>query len=185
MKATLSIPAAAMSAGLLAACAGVHVRTSVAPQVQLTGLHTFAVLNTPRRRSGTGGGENDPMLQNSITSRALRSDLIAQFEARGYALDSVRPDFTVAYYATANEKLDVSEYDYGYRWRPGWWGPIAYPDVQQYTQGTVIVDAINPTTKELEWRGQGKARVSDDPQTYAKELDKTVEAIVDRFPLNR
>jgi len=178
----LTIPAAAISAGLLAACASVHVRTTAAPQVQLTGLHTFAMLDTPRRRSGAGGGDNDPMLQNSITSRALRSHLIAQFEAHGYTLDSVKPDFAVAYYATANEKLDVSQYDYGYRWRPGWWGPISYPDVQQYTQGTVIVDAINPATKELEWRGQGTARVSDDPQTYAKELDKTVEAIVDRFP---
>jgi Domain of unknown function (DUF4136) len=178
----LTIPAAAMTAGLMAACASAHVRTTATPQVQLTNLHTFTVLDTPRRRSGADRGDNDPMLQNSITSRALRRDLIAQFEARGYTLDSVKPDFTVAYYATADEKRDVSDYDSGYRWRPGWWGPIAYPDVQQYTQGTVIIDAINPTTKALEWRGQGVARVSDDPQTYANELGKTVEAIVDRFP---
>jgi Domain of unknown function (DUF4136) len=179
----LTIPAAAISAGLLAACASsVHVRTTADPRVPLTGLHTFAVLETPHRRSGASKTDNDPMLQNSITNRALRRDLITQFEARGYTLDSVKPDFTVAYYATAHEKVDPLNYDYGHDWRPGWWGPISYPDVQQYTQGTVIVDAINPTTKQLEWRGRGVARVSDDPQAYAKELDRTVAAIVDRFP---
>ncbi len=181
----LTIPAAAMSAGLLAACAGIHVHTDAAPQAALTGFHTFAVLDAPRRRSGADAGDNDSMLQNSITNQALRTDLIARFEARGYTLDSIRPDFTVAYYATTHEKPDPADYDYGYQWRPGWWGPISFPDPKPYTQGAVVVDAINPTTKQLEWRGRGVAKVSDDPHAYEKELNKTVTAIVDRFPSAR
>ena len=54
--------------------------------------------------------------------------------------------------------------------------------VTQYTQGTVIVDVINPTTKELLWRGQGVAAVSDNEAQYEQDLWKTVTAILDKFP---
>jgi len=59
------------------------------------------------------------------------------------------------------------------------------PTVTQYTQGTVIVDVFDPKTKELLWRGQGVAAVSDNEQQYEQELKKTVEAIVDKFPARR
>ncbi len=54
--------------------------------------------------------------------------------------------------------------------------------LQEYTEGSVIVDVVNPKTKELLWRGQGVARVSDDPNVYAKELEQTVNAILKKFP---
>jgi hypothetical protein len=46
----------------------------------------------------------------------------------------------------------------------------------------VIVDVFDPRTKDLLWRGQGVAAVSDDEQQYEQELKKAVEAIVDKFP---
>jgi hypothetical protein len=174
-----------LTLALPAACApAIHVRTAAAPDAQLTNLHSFIVLAAPKRRSGSNpASEDDPMLQNSITNQALHRDLISNFQEHGYVIDSAKPDFAVAAYASAQQKLDVTQYDYGYPyWRHGWWGPIGVPEVTQYTEGTVVVDVINPTTKELLWRGTGKASVSDDPQVYAKELAKTVATIVDRFP---
>src|SRR6202011_2292027 len=109
-------------------------------------------------------------------------DLVTVFENRGYVL-SDHPDFAVAYYASASEKLDVAEWDYGYRYDPLWWSdPGPYPPAVTYTEGTVIVDVINPSTKELLWRGQGVARVSDDQGQYEQDLGKTVTAILDKFP---
>jgi hypothetical protein len=168
----------------MAACATpVHVRTAAAPNTQFSTLHRFIVMATPPR-GGAGDQSNtiDPMLQNSITYRALHNDLVSNFQERGYVIDSTNPDFAVAAYATARQRLDVTQYDYGYPyWRWRWWGPPV-PEVTQYTEGTVVVDVVNPKTKELLWRGQGVAAVSDDPQTYAKELARTVEKIVERFP---
>lgn len=173
-----------LTLALPVACApAIHVRTAVAPDATLTNLHTFIVL-APQRKSGTTqADEDDPMLANSITYQALHNDLVSNFQEHGYVIDSAKPDFAVAAYASARQKLDVSQYDYGYPyWRHGWWGPIDVPQITQYTEGTVVVDVINPTTKALLWRGQGKAAVSDNPQTYAKELAKTVATIVDKFP---
>jgi hypothetical protein len=168
----------------LAACGtAVHVRTAAAPDAHLGNLRTFIVMATPQRPATSDRLSDDPMLQNSITYQALHADLVSNFQERGYVIDSGNPDFSVAAYATARHKLNVNEFDYGYPyWRHGWWGPIGVPEVTEYTEGTVIVDVINPKTKELLWRGQGQADVSDDPQTYAKELARTVAKIVDRFP---
>jgi Domain of unknown function (DUF4136) len=168
-----------------AACApGVHVRTAAAPDAHLTNLHTFIVMATPSRRArASASDEVDPMLENSITYHALHADLISNFQEHGYVIDSAKPDFAVAAYASARQKLDVTQYDYGYPyWRYRWWGPLDYPEITQYTEGTVVIDVIDPKTKDLLWRGQGVASVSDDPQVYAKELAKTVAKIVDRFP---
>ena len=102
-----------------------------------------------------------------------------------------------AYYASTNQKLDLTYWDYGYTWRPNWWngwgrrwgrgwggdwGIASGPVATQYTEGTVIVDVFDPKTKDLLWRGQGVAAVSDDEAQYEQELKKTVEAIVDKFP---
>ena len=110
----LATPAALVLA--LTACASVDVRTAKSPDANLSALHTFAIMPQPDRRYPAAHSTNDPMLVNSITNRALRDDLVKAFENRGDT-----PDFTVAYYASAKEKLDVTYWDYGYRYSPSWW----------------------------------------------------------------
>jgi hypothetical protein len=132
------------------------------------------------------------MLVNSISNRALRSDLQQGFEKLGYAVNDSTPDFCVAYYASTNQQLDITTWNYGYPFRPrrwaGWgfyqprFGAAFDPMVTQYTQGTVIVDVFDPKTKDLLWRGQGVANVSDNQQQYTQELQTTVSAILAKFP---
>jgi hypothetical protein len=163
------------------ACASsVNVRTQVAPDASFAGRRTFSILPVPPRSvDAASAASDDPMLANSITNRALVDDLTRAFEARGYVLSTTNPDFTVAYYASTRERLDINTWNYGYSWRR--W-PRRYVDVTEYTEGTVIVDVIEPSTKELLWRGQGVSAVSDDPAIYTRELDKTVTAILNKFP---
>jgi hypothetical protein len=175
---------------VLAACASVDVRTAKSPDANLGALQTFNVMQAPDPGPPTANSANDPVLVNPVTSRALRTDVFKGFESRGYAVSDT-PDFLVAYYASAKKKLDVTDWDYGYpfysRWwspmGPGWgpeWGPAGI--VTQYTEGTVIIDVLNPQSKELLWRGQGVAQVSDDEPRYEQDLWKTVTAILDKFP---
>jgi hypothetical protein len=161
----------AAAALTLAACASaVQVRTAISPDASLAGLRTFQVLPTPSPNiaSMQSGGTNDPMLVNSISNRALRADLEQQFTHLGYAVNDSTPDFAVAYYACTKQKTDISTWDYGYPLRPRWWrgwGP------RWGTIGTPMV-----------WRGQGVAQVSDNQQQYQQELQKSVAAILAKFP---
>jgi hypothetical protein len=186
MRLTQLVTAAVAAALTVTACApGISVRTALSPDASLHELHTFRVLPTPKPKIARAvSSANDPMLVNSISNRALRADLAQEFASRGYVPSDSNPDFLVAYYASAKQKLDITYWDYGYPWRPHWWsgrgrrGPV----VTQYTEGTVIVDVIDPKTKDVLWRGQGVAAVSDDQQQYQRDLKKTVEAIVNKFP---
>jgi len=208
-KILLTTIAGAFVLTAVACSSGVQVRTAVSPGESLTGLHTFSVLAAPERSANAPAlPANDPMLDNSITNQQLRNDLVQGFEGKGYALASSNPDFQVAYYSGTKQKMDTTywnpgpSYRYGYRgyglrrsrfaWAWPWYssypsysgyspyGPIA--QVQEYTQGCVIVDVIDPKTQELLWRGQGMASASTDPATYAKEIAQSVSAILKKFP---
>jgi hypothetical protein len=171
----------------LTACASVDVRTVTSPDANLGALHTFTVMTNPKPTSPAAPSADNPMLVNSISNRALRADLVKAFENRGY-VRSDNPDFAVAYYASTKEKLNISYWDYGYAYYPRWWGGWGpgfggyAPTATEYTQGTVIVDVVNPSTKELLWRGQGVAAVSDNEAQYEQDLWKTVTAILEKFP---
>jgi hypothetical protein len=182
-KARRTIPTAVASIALVASAAchsgSVQVNTLAAPNAQLTGRSSFRILPMPTAR-GVKLSAQDPMLQNSITYQALREELAKDMESRGYsAATGGSADLDVAYYATAQPKLDVQTWDYGYNWR-GF--PRRAVDVSQYEQGTVLVDVIDPRTHELLWRGQGVAHVSTNPSKYSDELRHTVDAIVKKFP---
>ena len=172
--------------GLLAAGAcrsSIEVRTMAAPDAGLATLHSFQMLPGPARRDGRPvTGSDDPMIANSIANRAIREQIQKAFMDRGYALDERLPDFAVAFYATSREKLDVGLWDYGYPFYPGW---PRYPrptQITQYTEGSVIVDVVRPVTRELLWRGEGRAALSDDPSENVSQLMKTAAAIIAKFP---
>jgi len=155
-----------------------------APEVSFNDLQSFRMLPSPARRDGRPvTGEDDPMVANSIANRALRDHIIKSFQDRGYALDNRNPNFAVAFYASARERLDVTTWDYGYPFYPGWPRyPQQSPSVIQYTEGSVVIDVVRPGTRQLLWRGVGKAVFSDDPVENVKQLTKAAEAIVAKFP---
>jgi hypothetical protein len=162
----------------LGACNSVQVRTLVAPGADFKGRTTFKLLSA-KMRANAQLPPNDPMLVNSITYRRMRAAIRTALENKGYKAVEDGESMDVAYYASAREKLDVRSYDYGYRWRR--W-PQERTEVYQYTQGTVIVDIIDPASKELLWRGQGRAEVSDDPDKFAEQVEETANKILEKFP---
>jgi hypothetical protein len=163
---------------------GIEVRTMVAPDARLATLHTFRMLPGPARRDGRpAAGADDPMIGNSIANRTIRKEIAKAFEERGYALDERNADFAVAFYATAREKLDVSDWDYGYPFYPRWPRyPGAVQTVAQYTEGSVVIDVLKSGTRDLLWRGEGRAELSNEPAENVKQLAKTAAAIVAKFP---
>jgi hypothetical protein len=172
---------ATITATALVACGpSVRVTTMAAPDTRVGQFRTFRVLTPPPRRDGRRE-PGDPMLVNSISNQALQSNIADAFIARGYILDPIAPSFTVAYYASARERLDLSLWDYGYRGR---WGGFRNMDPipVYYTEGTVVIDVIDAVTNDLVWRGRGTERTTDDPGAYQKSQRDAVAAIVRKFP---
>lgn len=205
MRSTLLL-GAVIGTAIIGCSTGVQVRTAVEPNADLASLHTFYVLTPPTHSANAAPlSANDPMLDNSITNRALKGDLTQALESRGYAaVPRQSADFVVAYYAGTQQKLDTTYW--GPRFDPGWryryrgrrdWAwpyygaayyggmnPWAYgrASVTSTTEGKVIVDITDPKTSELLWRGQGVEPVSNDPTKYASALQGVVNAILAKFP---
>lgn len=174
------VAALAFVAAACSSASNVQVRTQSAPGFATTGRSTFRILPVPARGDGVTLQSNDPMLANSITNHQLRQDVRQALESRGYRpADGERADLDVAIYAAANQALDIRSYNYGYTWR-GW--PREYTTVTPYEKGTVIVDLVDPSSRQLLWRGQGVAQVSENPNKYANELGKVVDKIAKKLP---
>lgn len=185
MRKAMMVAAGGMLALAALGCgASYEVHTMSAPDARLTELHTFRVLPAPRPRDGAARvGAYDPMVNNSIANRALRDAIVGELANRGYTLDERAPDFLVAVYASAQERLDVTDWDYGYPYWPRGRVPgVPVERVTQYTEGTVVVDVITPGTRDLLWRGSASARLTEDPVEDTKELGKVARAIVRKFP---
>jgi hypothetical protein len=184
MRSTLRLVYSSIILATVGCGPSIEVRTMASPDRGLTGLHTFRVLPSPARRDGRAvTGADDPMISNSIANRAIREHIEKAFLGRGYLIAERNPDFAIAFYATAREKLDVTLWDYGYPFYPGWprYGrPVQ--TVTEYTEGSVIIDVIDPRSRELLWRGEAKARLSDDMSKNVDLLATAAEAIVGKFP---
>jgi hypothetical protein len=156
MRSALVLGGLAALALVSASCSSrVRVTTAAAPGASLVDLHTFRVLNAPRRPGTSGSLTADPLLTNSIMTQRVHADLVQGFEKRGYVQDSTNPDFLVAYYVM---------------------------EAREDTRGSVIIDVIHPRTMELLWRGQGVVNMWTGSITYGLELDDSVAAIVRKFP---
>ena len=179
-----TIAAGALSLASVGCASSIEVRTMAAPRVTLTEFQTFRLLPMPPRRDGlASAGSYDPMVNNSITNRALRESVVRAFQDRGYVLMEPRADIAVAVYASAREKLDLSMWEYGYPYWPHWWrSGMPQQTIIQYTEGTVVIDVIDPFSRELIWRGSGVATLEDDPAQNTKQLQKVAAAIIAKFP---
>ena len=189
--------AAVIAATLASACGNyVDVRTAVAPEAVMLGTRqTFAVVEA--RADSSISALNDPMIENSITSQAIHDQVKAAFEARGYRYTTKNPDFLVTYQATIAPIMDIystNTYGHGYSGYRGWYGYSGYNDpywtdpygyghaVGTFERSRVIIDAFDPGTGKLLWRGEGTSGEYSDSKRYVKELRHAVNAVAKKFP---
>lgn len=208
------IATAGIAMAALAACGpSIEVRTVAAPEaITLGRRQTFRVVEAGSDSTGylngngnsngngdvNGYGIRDPMIHNSITSKAVHDEIKTAFESLGYRYSPANADFEVAYKATIAPIMDIRSYGvggygyhgFGYYRNMGYYG-YGYDGfgccggfgdaVATYDRSTVIIDAIDRDGKLL-WRGQGTADGYTGSRRYMKDLRHAVTAIAKKFP---
>lgn len=118
---------------------------------------------------------NDPLAVNPMNDRRVQAALDSQLVAQGYTRDrSGKQDFFVAYHAATQNRVDVQEWGYG----PGRLRSRRI-DVNQYTQGTLIVDVVDAASKQLVWRGSATGTI--EPKEADKKIKKAVAKLMEQF----
>jgi len=152
---------------------GMNVKTDYDRSFDFGRLKTFA-FKDQRRPDG------NLLQRNTLVDNRIREALKRDLEARGFRYQPDGPaDFVIAYYARERERAEVEPIGYGmpYRWRWGW-GPRVW--TRYYTQGSVVVDFIEPGSNQLIWRGRVTDTVNGLDQSD-KQIDKGAKELVKHF----
>lgn len=134
-----------------------------------------------------------PAQVNQLNANRVLNAVKADLNKKGFS-ESATPDMLVhiAFFTKAGQTVTAtsSYYGYGYGgyYRPYYWGGPAggmgYTtyDVNNYIDGSLIIDIADGQTKNLLWEGIGNKQMdqpSDDPE---KAINSAVTAIMASFP---
>lgn len=119
-------------------------------------------------------GFDDPLAHDSLNDGRIRAALESNLMSNGFGMEELeRPDFAVAYYVTAKNKFNVS--DYG---PPRFFGRREI-SVSEYTEGTLTIEMFDTATRRLVWRGRASGTV--EMKGTDKKINKAVEKLVKQF----
>lgn len=165
---------------VVAGCAtGPKIYTSKDPSADLAGFATYgfvAELGTDRQE------------YSSLLSQYLKASTARQLELRGYR-PSANPDLLVNFYVNTKEKVRSTQTPsaagyYGYRYPYyGAWGGYE-TTVTQYTEGTLTVDLVDASEKQLVWEGTATGRITDEVrENLQPAVETAVSAIFAQYPI--
>jgi len=177
-KAILSLIAAVS----IVACGGVKYNSDYDPQADFDGLSTY------QWAQRTPTGDDDPRVYNDIVNSRMQLATDRALEAKGYSKATSNPTFFVAWHGAIDGKMSVSTINnhYGYGW--GWYGGMGMGTSQTYVnewdEGTILVDIIDGQSENLVWRGTATAELkqSRDAAQAQQRLDDVLANLLQRFP---
>jgi len=172
-----------LAAVSVVACGGVKYNSNFDPQASFDGFNTYAwAQRTPT-------GDDDPRVYNDIVDRRIKLAADQALEAKGYQ-QSNSPTFFVAWHGAIDGKMNVTTINnhYGYGWGYYRYGGMGMGTSQTYVnewdEGTLLIDIIDAQSNNLVWRGTATAelRQSQNPEQQQQRLNEILAKLLERFP---
>jgi len=136
--------------------------------VDFTKFKTFAI------RNGRLNSKN-PSLNSELVKKRIEADIQRYLGAKGLTMTEGQADLNVRYTLGAVRKSELESYPAGWR---GWGTRVVRVP---YTEGTLVIDLRDPSTKSLVWRGLAREEKSDASKVEGK-LDDMVRKAIDKYP---
>jgi len=121
-----------------------------------------------------------------IVDRRIEQAIGRTLRAKGMRDDCAQPDFRVTFNTVTKTKTEVTDLGVGpapFRRHPyyGYYSGYSMLDIDQYEQGTFIIDIIDQDSKQLVWRGAYTKRLGWSAPDDA-EVQQIVSEILAEFP---
>jgi Domain of unknown function (DUF4136) len=122
---------------------------------------------------------------NSIWDGRVKDAVNKELQSKGLTEAPSGGDIAVVAVGTTREKPTLETYYSGgfggWGWR-GFGGDTATTTVENYKEGTLVVDMFDNNTRKLLWRGTSSDTLSDKSEKNIKKLDKGVDKMFKDFP---
>jgi hypothetical protein len=134
----------------------------------------FSKFKTFMIREGALNSKN-PALNSELTRKKIDALIEKYLNARGMLRVSAKPDMNVRYRLGSARKTEIETYPAG--WRGLGTRVVRVP----YTEGTLVIDLRDPSTRSLVWRGIAREE-KDDPNKIEGKLDDMVKKALEKYP---
>lgn len=168
---------------ILSSCTSVRVLSDYDREADFNSYKSYAFYKT---------GIDKAQISDLDKKRILNA-IDAEMSSRGF-VKSNDPDLLISIFTKEREQVDVYNRSfYGYGWGYGYWNPWlwGYPgvygsDVSTRTEGSLYIDLIDATNKELVWQGRGVGTLSSNQNIEKKEerIREFVSEILQEYPPN-
>lgn len=127
--------------------------------------------------------------RNGLLSNRIKASVDSEMATKGFTKSSANPELLVVFHLGVQDKIQVSDWGYGYSGRywggyGGYYGGTGM-DVYQYQEGRMIIDIVDASTHDLIWRGTGEGVVGSgqkSPEEVQYKIDTVVNQIMANFP---
>jgi Domain of unknown function (DUF4136) len=117
----------------------------------------------------------DPLAASPLNDRRIHNALDSQLKARGMSESTNgQSDFWITYYVTTRKGLDIRDNRFGVLQR---FGSI---NVDQVTQGSIIVVFVDNATRQEVWRGVVSGTI--DTKDLDKDVNKGIAKLIETWP---
>jgi hypothetical protein len=152
---------------VLGACAQ-KITTEFDGAVDFGKFKTFAI------RGGQLNSKN-PALNSELVKKRIDADIARELTAKRLMGVSGRADLNVAYQFGSARKAELEDYPVG--WRGFGTRIVRVP----YSEGTLVINFRDPSTRSLVWRGIATEDKSDATKLEGK-LDDMVKKSLEKYP---
>jgi hypothetical protein len=181
-----SLRSLAVAAGLMAGCAStLKVNTQYDPTAPFGAYRTYAWLAT------TPGAEQAASIRDPGVRAFVVGSIDREMQRRGFVQvpPDKNPDFFVSVIGWAQNRVEVTNYGYAYApaYMYGPFGPAPYSaavpmaEVNQYTEGTLILDFVDAKSLKLFWRGTATDTVTSASHLKSV-IDEAAKKLLAAFP---
>ena len=137
---------------ILSNCTSIKVYSDFDDNVDFSNYKTFAYFKP----------EIDRVDISDLDKRRILKALDYEMSLKGLS-KSETPDLLIGFTPKAKDKIYVNNFNnFSWGWGWGWgfnpwlWGPNGFNTISTKTEGTLYVNIIDATTRQLVWQGKGR-----------------------------
>lgn len=178
----------ALLAALGVACSSVRTHYDFDPGADFSPWRSYAWYPSGPPPAGTA------RLDSELVQRRIAAAVDRSLAAAGYTrVWSEEPDFYVNTHLSTEQRLDVRTMNSMYiggphrrHWGGAGFGGVGWSEttVDQYEEGTLVIDLVDTSTRRLVWRGSGTRRLARNPgpDQVTQRVNEAVDEILAQFP---